>query len=143
MRPRGGARGQCISLSCQLQFTNKWKGAAVPEICDFLPRMVMLPWGMWLQGDTGIHFPCHSVNLCISAGVSPNELLKWSLQVSRGAFLHLEPDGGGTFSTLGWGQWRTWCFHDSFLGQFPSLCGKSTVLSCTSLQSLPPLGLPT
>lgn len=80
----------------------------------------MLPWGMWLQGDTGIHFPCHSVTLCISAGVSPNELLKWSLQRSRGAFLHLEPDVGGHLHQTGVGsEWRAWCRHGSFLGQLP------------------------
>lgn len=45
----------------------------------FLPSMVTLPWSVWLQGDTRIHFPCHSVTLCFLAAISPAISLEMEL----------------------------------------------------------------
>lgn len=45
----------------------------------FFLSMVMLPWSVWLQGDTGIHFPRHSVTLCFLTAINPAISLEMEL----------------------------------------------------------------
>lgn len=73
------AQGRCAWLtrwSRQHELTNKSRRPCCPD------NRAFLPWGMWLQGNTGIHFPCHCVTPYVMAAISPDKLLKWSLQMS-------------------------------------------------------------
>lgn len=71
LEARGGA-GRHLPWSPQQELTSKCGGLCFPENRAVLPSMLMLPWGMWLPGDMGMHFSCYSIILCILAAISPD-----------------------------------------------------------------------